>query len=407
MLFFVLSETWLREHLDAEISIEGYDILRVDRSRPKKRRGRNSGGVAIYIKQTISGFCKTLLNFSNGVIEAICLGISSLNLILCGIYTQPDDPLGGNWSTSEEYDALLAELNTVIEAQPAATPNIIISGDFNLPHTIWPACAPSCGASSQEQKMINLTANFMARHFMTQIVNELTHRAGNILDIILTNNPEMFSSVTTLPASQISSNYLVTAQTLLSLPNVLPNYIPEDTNKFDQCKLFSDKTNWEKIKESFQHTNWNILFQNCTVTEMMVKFLQKCQDIAVVNYPGRSRTKFFDQRRIPRDRRILMRKRTKLRKRFQEAKSEQQKNKLHSDLVAIEGQLQASYQNELKEEERKAVEAIKTNSKFFYSYARRHNITQTMIGHCGQQGDGKYPLKSIRSCFQHSNWTRA
>ena len=75
-----------------------------------------------------------------------------------------------------------------------------------------------------------------------------------------------------------------------------------------------------------------------------------------------------------------MRKRTKLRKRFQEAKSEQQKNKLHSDLVAIEGQLQASYQNELKEEERKAVEAIKTNSKFFYSYARRHNITQTKIG---------------------------
>ena len=71
MQAIMLTETWLRDHLDAEINIPDYTIFRSDRCRPKKRRGRNSGGVAIYLRNDVASNAEVLLNFSSGVIEAI------------------------------------------------------------------------------------------------------------------------------------------------------------------------------------------------------------------------------------------------------------------------------------------------------------------------------------------------
>ena len=50
-MFVILTETWLREQKDAEIAIEGYVSFRQDRKRPRRRRGRDSGGVAIYLRE--------------------------------------------------------------------------------------------------------------------------------------------------------------------------------------------------------------------------------------------------------------------------------------------------------------------------------------------------------------------
>ena len=57
-LFAALTETWLQEHLDAEISIDGYTIF---------RKGRNSGGVVLYLRNDIAANAQPLLNHSNGV----------------------------------------------------------------------------------------------------------------------------------------------------------------------------------------------------------------------------------------------------------------------------------------------------------------------------------------------------
>ena len=53
-LFGMITETWLRDHLDAEINIPGYTIFRSDCKRPRKRRGRDTGGAAIYIREDIA-----------------------------------------------------------------------------------------------------------------------------------------------------------------------------------------------------------------------------------------------------------------------------------------------------------------------------------------------------------------
>ena len=48
-LFIGLTETWLKNHKDAELEIEGYTIFRWDIIRKKAKRGRETGGAALYV----------------------------------------------------------------------------------------------------------------------------------------------------------------------------------------------------------------------------------------------------------------------------------------------------------------------------------------------------------------------
>ena len=74
----ILTETWLKDHNDAELCIEGYEIFRSDRKRSKSPFGRCSGGVAIYMREDISSHFKQIVTHSNGVIEVICLSLTTL-----------------------------------------------------------------------------------------------------------------------------------------------------------------------------------------------------------------------------------------------------------------------------------------------------------------------------------------
>ena len=81
-----LTETWLGEHTDAELSIEGYDIFRQDRERHRSRRGRDSGGVAVYMRQDLAAEMETILGYSNGVVEILGLYSRAKNLLLLVVY---------------------------------------------------------------------------------------------------------------------------------------------------------------------------------------------------------------------------------------------------------------------------------------------------------------------------------
>ena len=85
-LFGIITETWLRDHLDAEIYIPGYTIFRSDCKRPRKRRGRDTGGAAIYIREDIAASAETSLKFSNGTVDILCVYIKAEHLLLSAVY---------------------------------------------------------------------------------------------------------------------------------------------------------------------------------------------------------------------------------------------------------------------------------------------------------------------------------
>ena len=366
----MLTETWLRDHLDAEVSIKNFSIRRVDRSRTKKKRGRNSGGVAVYLRDTLDSSTETLMEFSSGVVEALCLKIPTLDLIIAVVYRQPNDVAGGNKSTSEQFAPLLEELSAVIDSQPAPTSNILVAGDFNLPHTTWPDCTPKSGASADEKRMIEQLSNFCSQHFLVQVIDQPTHTGGNTLDLALTNNPHMFTAVSIFPTSPVSSHHMAIIETSLSTRQN-PYDEPEVQSGFDRVNLHSPKTDWPLIKAELASTDWAQLFNGKTAGEMLEAMTGVCENVVIVNAPPKNKRRQNHYSLIPRERKILMRKRSRLRKQYSAASSDSRKSAIQCKLVDLERKLQDSHKRQAQNEEDRAVDAIKTNPKYFYSYAKK------------------------------------
>ena len=367
LLLIMLTETWLRDHLDAELSIENYTLYRADRNRTKKRRGRNSGGVAVYLISTLAA--DILFEYSNGVIEAICLKIQALNLILCVVYRQPDDVVGGHRSTADQFGVFLQKLSEELSNLPAPTPNIVLGGDFNIPHAIWPSGTAAQGASPDQRKMLDQITELSSQHFLYQINMEATHRAGNTLDLLFTNCADHFISQEVTPTAPISSHSLIKYSTLFQTS---PNYREHNlrADPFDQVNLFDEKVNWQSIGDALQNTDWTSALSNLSRTEMLDNLLTSCRALALEYAPKKIRRK-AKYSRIPRHRKILMRKRTRIRKSYRNQSSSEKRAKIQTKLIQIEEKLQDSYRSQENHDENRAISNIKSNSKYFFSYARR------------------------------------
>ena len=75
-----------------------------------------------------------------------------------------------------------------------------------------------------------------------------------------------------------------------------------------------------------------------------------------------------------------MRTRCRIRRQLPTCQSDTRRTALNKRLINIEKQLRASYEDQDKAEEDKAVEKINKNSKFFFSYAKRFLTTHVGIG---------------------------
>ena len=366
MLFAMLTETWLREHLDAELSIDGYTLFRVDRSRQKKLRGRNSGGVAMYLKSNI--VADIILEYSSGVIEAICLKIDSLNLVLCVVYRSPDNPMGGHRSTVEEFRQFISKLSAELSSQPSPTPNIVIGGDFNLPHASWPAGTATHGAGPDERNMLELLGDFRSQHFLTQILNEATHRAGNTLDLIFTNSPDHFLSCEVTPTGPISSHHMIEYSTFFHANGEIEYEERSPTNAFDQVNIFSEEVNWSEIQASLENIDWTQELSNSSTSDMLHEITRTCETLALKHAPAKIKRK-KKYSRIPRHRKILMRKRARIRKCYHSCSSPIRRVAIQTKLSDIEKKLQESYKSQEQHDEEVAIKNIQNNSKFFFTYA--------------------------------------
>ena len=391
MPYIMLTETWLRDHLDAELQIPNYSLYRADRNRAKKRRGRNSGGVAIYLRNDIAAHAEVLLQYSNGVNEALCIKLEPQHLILCTLYRQPDDPVGGNRSTSNEFRELLGDLTEVLENLPSPSPNILIGGDFNLPKVSWPSCSPLTGSSSDDKKMTHMLAEFCSQHFLVQLTNQPTHNGGNVLDLLLTNNEISFSFDSASPTSPVSSHFLVVGTEIS--PSAEQTHAPgAPTSVFDQLNFFDENTKWVEMSRELENINWALLFEDKSVENSLELFIKTCEEVAIRFTPPKvSQQRAQGSRpKIPRDRRILMRKRIRLRKQYNNTINVSRKASIRMRLAEIERKLQDSYKSQEMFTEAKAVEAIKANPKYFYKYAKKKSKTVSPVG----------PLKDHNGCIK-------
>ena len=257
-------------------------------------------------------------------------------------------------------------------------------GDFNLPHVSWPEGTPCTGASREEKTMAQDLSELMEEHFLFQQIQKSTHRRGNVLDLCFCNNPEFLHSYQCTETA-LSDHHIIECHSTYSkrpaqqTSDRQPHTSDGPAATFDQLNFMSEEVDWDGLDRELQDIDWESEFNALSPSQMLSKLIDTCSCISQKYVPRRKACE-KKTNKIPRIRRILMRRRSKVNKQLASSPSDAKRTKLTAEAREIEKKLQESYKNQRAEMEHKAVSAIKKNSKYFFSYARKYSKVDTGIG---------------------------
>ena len=382
-LFIGLSETWLKNHKEAELTIKGYKLHRADRSRSKSTKGRDSGGVACYLRDDIASSCEPILTYSNGVIEILCMYSKIENIIIVTVYRQPDDEIHGHPSKNKEFQEAMKKLKETLLTFDSPAPDIIIGGDFNLPNIVWEKGAPDKNCTKDVKEMFGTLTEFMQELCLKQIVRGQTHNKGNTLDLILTNNESLVHDYhSSKPLDSITDHYIIEVTTSYK-PNVQRYKEKKKRNRtgFDALNFFHDEVKWDAIEQRLCEYPWEREFKHLSTEQILHRFYDVVLSICEESTPlKKSSVSDSHKSKTERQRINLVRRRRRINGLLRNIKSQTRSNKLKEELVSIEKTLQKSYREEEEYCEQRAISNITKNSKFFFKYAKKYSKVKSDIG---------------------------
>ena len=380
-LFIGLSETWLKDHKDPELIIEGYTPFRCDSSRVKKsNRGRHTGGVALYVRDDIAITSEVIVSHSSEAVQLLCLYSKEENPVISCLYRQPDDSAHGHPSTPNDLKAALCKLKIAVEGL-SPIPDIVFGGDFNLPHIDWSSCTASRGATQDERIMLNLINELCNDLLLCQVVDKPTHKDGNILDLVFVNNQQMVHDKAIIPVAQSTSHHSIVQISTTYKADMTSNkqQRPKPT-MFNALNFFHPDADWDKILEELSGIDWSPHLAEKSPDQMLDYIYTTCYNICAKYVPERSLEESRKTSRVHRFRRSLTNRRRRIIKRLLKITSPSLKNQLSAEVVEIEKKLQKSYRESELHMESRAVESIKSNPKYFYSYTKSRSKCTSKIG---------------------------
>ena len=224
-------ETWLDGVIsDSEISVQGYTIVRLDRT-------RHGGGLLIYVNNS---FIFSTLYLGTAAFECIILSIicSSNNRnspdFTIAVYYRPPN------STVSHLDTLFT---TLCNLDVSLFSNFVLLGDFNINYF--------CTQTSLFSKLLSVTSSFN----LSQVVSEPTRVFNNsctLIDLVFVSSISQVLSCTTIPSLSNSDHYGL--QLMLSLK------APKKQTKSLVRKVWSySHANHTAISDSLNDVDWDQL----------------------------------------------------------------------------------------------------------------------------------------------------
>ncbi|KAK4324726.1 hypothetical protein Pmani_004649 [Petrolisthes manimaculis] len=192
------------------------------------------------------------------------------------------------------------------------------------------------------------------------------------MDLFFTNNEDIISGVWTEDTTMSDHKLLIIETTLEYRPMMEIN--GSGSSSFSTMYFFSDNMDWTSMNNAIKIVNWNQELKDMTTIEMYDFIIEKLLFICSKFVPERKVHRRINN--IPRDRKILMRKRTKLAEKI----LHKEDNRIKEQLWNIEEKLAKSHEAERIKEEEKAVEAISHNPKYFYHYTKMKSNVRSKIG---------------------------
>ncbi len=293
------------------------------------RKNRSHGGVIIYIRNDIAIEAELLLGYSDSQVEFVAVKIKSINLVVINCYRPPQCDL-------DKFEKAMTELNKMIDKLPTPTPSVIMCGDFNFPHVQWPGGTIS-GGTKEEHKQVKLLFNATDRVFLQQLITKPT-RINNVLDLFFINNEAAISSYKV--EKTIFSDH--------SLVNILTTYRKDHHTEITVCakvspfaafNYFSTKIDWEEIQASFTKVIWEKVLDGLDPDTMLQFIIDKLLETSEAHVPKKTKRRKNLHCSIPRDRKILMRKRASFNAQLKQITSDERRCTIMAKVRNVEEKL--------------------------------------------------------------------
>ena len=148
----------------------------------------------------------------------------------------------------------------------------------------------------------------------------------------------------------------------------LNHQIKKSNLSYRDLNFFNEDISWASIDADLLNTSWDMLLTDVKTDEMYKIFINIYLEIRKKHVlPKKSPRKH----QILRDRRALMRKRSKLQKKIQMSTNHQIKENVLNQIKEIENNLKMSINIERNLRETRAIAAIKNNPKYFYKFIKK------------------------------------
>ena len=348
-----VTETWWREeYSDAQLCIDGYHLIRSDR---KRRRG---GGCALYVNSAIP--LHDELKYSDEHNNASLVYVKETHTVIGVVYRAPNSPV----------TELLESISRFIDSCEGddVTPDIYITGDFNMPSIEWPTLSGTPDPAARQ------FLSFVEAHFLTQLVDSPT-RGSNTLDLVFSNRPDYIID-TQVSNSYISDHQMVTCTLGFGLaPKPSPSPNLEDFFAFS-----FHEADFPAMRDELNGIDWDTLADICDDEDGSEFFqLLNLTVLQVLSHHSR-RKKARHKRRDPILRRLKIKQRS-LNKRLTHAREHRTPviEQLEISVARVTLRIMSHISDRLDEDELGALGKIKSNPKFFWTYANKKRKMRSRI----------------------------
>ena len=204
---------------------------------------------------------------------------------------------------------------------------------------------------------------------------------------MFTNNHQLVTDHSIVCNSRLSDHYIIkfslNIETKPSKSTLKEqNFYKTKLNEYDLFNA-SDEL-WSRFNLLMLKTNFDELFLNLTASQMLDAFYEvTVQNVDIIFDKKESlneKESFTSANKIPRKVRILMRNKSKISKSILISYSGVKIANLKLKLQKIETDLENHYNERRENQEREAILKIKSNPKYFYSYAKRFSRVKSTIG---------------------------
>ena len=234
--------------------------------------------------------------------------------------------------------------------------NTFVIGDFNFPGIRW----NDKMADSKGRKFLNTIID----NDIHQAVEEPTHIKGNILDLVLTKNPELIVDLSVLDNLSKSDHNMI----LLEIQtNVAKNTTSE--------KVFDwQKADFNGLKNGMNEVVWNLEFQNKSASDMWTTLKNKIENLQVKFVPKKLRRSAGKPPWMNKHILTMIRKKRRL---FKTSKSDHTKL---NDYKVQEKLIKKAVRKAKKSYEKHISKTSNSSEKKFNSYIKSRTKVKTSIG---------------------------